>query len=346
MQKELKLEDYVDKKTGFVPAAGFSNNKAMTLHQWWRDTELIFRAVDFQTKKLIAKGLETYMYKNQSRFTDFEKLDWTDECSYAPPLCNKYFETPFSRWLFHQNDSVASKLYIACESKNKEIADKLTAYLEFREFYKDEEGGIWEGDGPIEYAGQKLKKRLRASTICACTKGIETYEKHFEKTGTTKFLLKKAYDSAEKILPCECLATETEKPQVNNLALAFVLAINPILPIRENKELQEQILKNVLKLDRVFGVIRFPGDRWDGVRHHSINEIEPMQWLIGKYLLALITKDLKYFNQGESVVQKFGYTAEGIVNIGTFEEPNHQSNQTYLLETEAVRRLAKKELKI
>ena len=346
MQKEFKLELYVNKKTGFVPAAAFSYNKKMTKHQWWRDAELVFRVVNFESKKLIAKGLETYMYKHQSRFTDFEEIDWTDESAYAPPLCNKYFEAPFSKWIFHQNDSIGSQLYIASESKNKKIADKLIGYLKFRKFYIDKEGGIWEGDGPIEYPGQELCKRLRASSICACARGIESYEKNFGRTNLTKYLLEKAYDAVEKILPYECLGTQTEKPQIHNLALAFVLAIDPILPIRENKELQEQILNNLLKLEGEHGFARFPKDRWDGLKHHPIGEIEPMPWLIGEYLLAIITKDPKYFNQGEKVVKQFGYVPEGIINIGTFEEPNYKPNGTHLLETVAVRRLAKKELKI
>lgn len=346
MQKEFKLEDWINKKTGFVPAAAFSKNLKMILHQWWRDAELVFRTVNYQTKKSIAKGLETYMYKHQSRFTDFKNLDRTDESSYPPPLCNRYFEAPFSKWLFHQNDSIGSKLYIASESKNRTIANKLIGYLELRKFYEDKEGGIWEGDGPIEYEGQELKKRLRASTLCVCARGLEAYEKCFERNTLTKKLLEKSYESIEKILPYECLETKTEKPQINNLSLAFTLAIDPVLPIRENGKLKEQILNNILSLNRPYGAIRFPNDRWDGVKHHSINEIEPMHWLIGKYLLAIITKESEYFEQGESIVKQFGYAPEGIVNIGTKEKPNYQSNGTHLLETEAVRILAKRELGI
>ena len=51
MSTRFKLEDYVDKKTGFIPAAAFSDNKDMTQYQWWRDAELVFGAVDFQTQQ-------------------------------------------------------------------------------------------------------------------------------------------------------------------------------------------------------------------------------------------------------------------------------------------------------
>jgi len=340
--QRFNLENHVDKKTGFVPAAVFSNNKKMIKCQWWRDTKLVFLASNPKTRKLIAQGLETYMYKNQSRFTDFKELDWTDECTYAPPLCNKYFETPFSKWLFHQNDSIGSKLYIASKSKQRLIADKLINYLKFREFYKDEEVGIWEGDGPIEYPGQEIHKRLRASSICSCAKGIEIYEKNFERTSVTKDLLEKAYQAAENILPYECLATQTEKAQSYNLALAFILAIDPILPIRENKTLQEQILSNILKLEGKYGFARFPGDRWDGVKHHSIGEIEPMHWLIGNDLIYLHTKDIKYLEKSRKIIEKYRYAPEGIINIGSKERPNWQPNGTHLLEEEAVHILAEK----
>jgi len=339
MQKEFRLEDYVDKQTGFIPAAVFSEKSEMIQYQFWRDVELVFRAVDFETKKLIAKGLETYISKNKWGFSNFEKRDWSKEKSYLPPLCNKHFETPISDWMFHQNDAVGSKLYIASELKNREIADKLIEYLEFRRFYMDKDAGIWEGDSPLDFDGQKIEKRLRASSICACAKGIDAYEKNFEKTNVTKYLLEKAYDAVGKILPCECLATDTERAQDSNLALLFALAIDPILPIKGDKGLQEKMWENIIKLKRKGGFIRFHGDRWDGVRHHAIGEIEPMIWPIGNGLAYFYTGESEYLKESREIIRKCGYAPEGILNVGTKEKPNYVANGTHLLEGRAVHKL-------
>ena len=345
MKKGFQPENYINKKTGFVPASVFSKKKDMIQNQWWRDAELVFRAVPLKFKKLIARGLKIYMYKNQSRFAKFEQKDWSDELSYLPPLCDEYFETTRSKWMFHQNDCVGSKLYIASESKQRKIADNLINYLEFRRFYMDKEGGIWEGDGPQKYNGQILQKRLRASSICACAKGIEAYEKNFEKTTKTRYLLEKSYQAVEKILPNECLATETEEKQPLNLALLFTLYPNPIKFVRDSPSIKKEILENILNsLNKEHGVIRFPNDRWDGEMHHKLGEIDPPEWLYGKYLLSAITKNPKHFNEGEELIKKFGYIYESAINIGTKENPNWQANGTQLIETGALRIITGKDL--
>lgn len=329
----IALESHINPE-GFVTASPYSDNKDMTTYEWiGRDAGMIYRAVSAPYKAKIMNGVRTFMKIRESH-------------EFISPIVEKNFKRPNKGWSYDQKDSVGWMLYMACDQKDKKLANIFVNYLESKGFWKNGDSGIWEGDSILEYDKQKFQKRLRVSTLSICGMGLEHYEKQFGKSHKTTGLLGLCYDAVEKILPHECLKTETEGAQLYNAALFFSLWPNPILPIRENKKMQKTILNNLLTLEKRYGFIRFPKDRWDG-NNHTVKKGDEMQWVFFNDLAYMITKNITFLEESREIREKYGYMPEGIKKVQTGEKrAKWESNNTHLLEAEAVHILAEETYEI
>ena len=304
LPKDFVLENHIS-ENGFTPAAIGSEYEIMNTNCWFRDLARIYETVDKEHKQKIENFVKWFVKDSVDKNRDF-----------LSPLCDKNFNIP-KEWTFYQNDSSGDMLYMASDSKDVETANIILDYLYHGKVWENPDFGIYEGDGPLDFKEQKLEKRLRASSLCGCGRGLESFQKNITNTHKVRGMLELIYDAVLNILPYECLKTETENEQIANLGLMFCLYPNPILPIRENPELKQTILKNLSVLEGEQGYMRFPNDRWDGKTHHSLEEIKsgefkPVYWVYGKILKSLIINDPEAYNAVKKIKQEFGTLPESM----------------------------------
>ena len=304
LSENFVLEDHIS-ENGFSPAAIGSAYEIMNDNCWFRDLARIYEAVGKEHKQKIESFVRGFVKDSVDKNRDF-----------LSPLCDINFNLP-KEWTFYQNDSSGDMLYMVSESKDADTANIILDFLYNGKVWENPDFGIYEGDGPQDHKDQKLEKRLRASSLCGCGRGLESYQKNIADTHKVRGMLELIYDAVLDILPYECLENQTENEQIANLGLMFCLYPNPILPVRENPKLKQTILKNLSVLEGKQGYRRFRNDRWDGKTHHSLEEIKsgefkPVYWVYGKLLKSLIINEPEAYNVVKKIKQDFGTIPESM----------------------------------
>lgn len=305
-------------ENNLFPAAIGSKNELMNKYFWLRDNYYIYLALNSTSKLKIIKAFQKIVDYNKK----LEKFDYTPliDPKHFHPVYNEKLEEISEGWTFVQNDSVGNILEILSEAKDKYRADLIIRYLATIEFWSCPDSGFWE-EG----------KELRSSSLAACLRGLESYKNNFGDNKKTGEMLNKGYKSLKSILPNE---TPTRSSDLALLSLIYPGKLDHNII---TKDLKQKIIENVIVLLRDYGVLRYFGDKWNGI-DWSLGEGKEMQWTMGMPWFYLCTGQKEYFEKAREIKLRYGTMPEGIVD----GKPNCTS---CLLWSEAMYRIAKKQMK-
>ncbi len=309
-------------KNNLFPAAIGSKNELMNKYFWLRDNYYVYLALNSTPKLKIIKAFQKITDYNKK----LEKLDYTPliDSEYIHPVYNEKLEKITEEWAFVQNDAVGNLLEVLSEAKGKHHADKyhadkLAKYLAAIEFWNCPDSGFWE-EG----------KELRSSSLAACLRGLESYRNNFGDNKKTREMLNKGYESLKNLLPNETPARSSD------LALLSLIYPGKLNHNIITKELKQKIIENIMPLVGDYGIIRYPGDKWDGI-NWSLGEGKEMQWTMGLPWLYLCTGQKEYFEKAREIRIKYRTMPEGFID----GEPNCTP---FLIWSEAMYKLAEKQV--
>lgn len=296
---------------GLFSASVSSKNKIMK-NFWLRDNYYVWLAVDQEIKQGIKTGFQKIFDNNIEKITLHGKVKPKKEYEYIHPVYNKNLQELKQEWGWLQNDSTGNFLEVLAESDDKERSELIVDYLETIEYYTCKDRGFWE-EGP---------KELRVSSLAACIRGLERFQKNIKNNEKIENLISKGYKAMYNILPNETLTRKHD--------LALLSLIYPTKLITD--PIKHQIITNVQSLEGHWGVKRYHGDTWSGNEETRLTEENRMQWTMGLPWLYLCTGETEYILRATESYKKQGIAYEGIIN--------GNSNNTHLIWAEAMFKLA------
>ena len=317
-------------KNGLYPASVGSENRIMRNYGWVRDTRFIFDAVSEDSRNKIISAFQTIVdkIKEKGKF-DYSNTDWSQDWVHIHPLYDENLEEKTEvGWGYVQNDSVGNVLEIFSEARDEGRARLIVDYLDEVEYWVCPDYGFWE-EGP---------KQVRSSSLAACIRGLESYQRNFKMDSKVRRKTDSMIDSGYMAL-CKILPWETEGRK-SDMALLSLLYPGRLDEGVITSKMKQYILKNIMPLladndtGRIFGVKRYIGDKWDGKSNSLIGGNE-MQWTMGLPWLYLATGNEKYLERARELKKEFGTLPEGFIG----GKPNCTP---CLLWAEAIYRLAEK----
>lgn len=298
------------KECGLYAAAVGSENWLMNEWVWTRDAFYNYLAADDNSKNEmmgVFKGIVDYN-KGLGKFDSVPKEDW----QFIHPLYKgdlteiRDREHPFRGWAFVQTDSYGNLLEMMSLAEDKGRADLMLGYLNMVNYSECKDHGFWEYGTP----------EVHASSLAACLRGIERYEKSFGKTSVTRDLKDKGYGVLVDVLKVGETYSKGRDSALMSLIYPGGLDEKII-----GRGVKRKIVKSVLGLEGEHGFKRFEMDSWDGIMHHDgrdgrdlIVEGQEMQWLMFNSWAYKITGDMKYLRKAKLSRRKFG-NAEGVVPV-------------------------------
>ncbi len=231
------------------------------------------------------------------------KIDWMikqplpkDGHRYIHPRYDENGNELSEPWGWKQNDSIGALLWkigtldkkdkFVWRAGDKEIVQKIVAYLQAIEYWHDADNGMWEE-----------AEEVHASSVGACLAGLLAID-HI--VHVPLHLIAHGEHALRTLLPHESITKETD--------LALISLIWPYNIVTPQE--RETILKNVEELVREKGVIRYAGDQY----YSNGTEAE---WTMGFPWLAIIYKQLGemnkyyfYLNKAKSALNENGEMPE------------------------------------
>ncbi len=183
------------------------------------------------------------------------------------------------------------------DEKDRDILQKLVAYLDCVEYWHDEDNGMWEEN-----------REVHASSVGACVAGLKAVRLLVD---VPHHLIEKGEHTLKRMLPSESATKEVD--------LALLSLIYPYQIV--SREMAETIIEQVAgELERTYGCIRYKDDIY-------YNEGSEAEWCFGFPWLGLChsflgrqDKILEYWKKTKTVIQDNGYVPE--LYIGGTSRPN------------------------
>lgn len=313
--KAFQLEDYVS-ENGLYPAAVGSEYEVMNNRFWVRDNYYMYLASNKETKNKILSAFQKII-DNQAGHGKFENTPSLDK-EYLHPIYKADLSEIDEVWGFIQNDSAGNMLEIFSENKDEWHAGMVLNYLDKINYWNSKGFGFWE-EGP---------KEVRASSLAACLRGIESFQENFYENKKTKKLLDKGYKQLLKTL--EFGETKTRNEDLAMISLIYPGKLNEKII---TSEIKNDIIRKVQTLEGRWGIKRYFGDQWNG-KENILEPGKEMQWTMGLPWMYLATGEKEYLTRSKKIKDKFGFLPEGIVD-------GKAGHTSFLLWTEAMYKLAK-----
>jgi len=288
--KHIELENY-QSRNGLFPAAINSKNELMNERFWIRDNYYIYLAVDLEIKKRMFHAFEDLVdyLDHLGKFNHRPTEEWM----YIHPLYDKDLKEIDSGWSWVQNDCAGNLLEILSEGADKRRSTFILNYLDNIEYWKCPDYGFWE-EGPRE---------IRSSSLAACIRGIESFEKNINVTEQTIYLKNKGDEALRSLLP--------DETPTRNYDLALLSVIYPKQLVDD--DMKQRILNNTrLHLEKTWGIIRYPGDKWDGQKW-DLGKGKEMPWPIGLAWKSLAGKEASSLLRLIEIKKRSGKIPGGII---------------------------------
>lgn len=292
---------------------------------WLRDIYFMLlcflEAGDIQTVQKAAKALLTVFVKHS------EKIDWAIEnkphetWQYIHARFNpETFEEYWEEWGNRQNDAVGEVLNILVElelrgasvletDEEREVVQKIIAYLNRIEYWHDPDNGIWEEN--LEVHASSV-----ASVIAALKKAQQV-----PWLSVPEGMIEKGEASLRALLPRE------SQDKFCDLALLSILYPFSLATEEET----ELILRNVeYFLTRDKGVIRYKNDRY--YNNNEDGYSEEAEWCMGLSWLSIIyaqkgntERAMRYLERAKETI-----TSDGLIPELYYSHTNRANENTPL----------------
>lgn len=296
---------YEPDDNGLYPAVPDPENPDMKYY-WIRDNYWIWKAT---REKSIPEAFAEIVDNHAVEIRHTAMADDPADYHHIHPRYDENLEEIEGDWGWLQWDSVGNLLEVLSYATNSDEygdysreADIVANYIDSFDFHVIPDHGMWE-DG----------KDINPSSIAAVIRGFLEYGRSFEHP--------KLVEWREQMI--------RYMPQKNLSAATCLHLADEVIP-PYMKRLQIQHLED---LERDHGLIRYPGDRWDGEKWR---EGEEPQWVIGLGFMYLLTGERKYWERLKKLKKEYGELPESFID----GEPN--GNQP-LIWSEAMYELCRRE---